>query len=372
VSLFGLIVDNVWAKKARSLLTAFAIAIAVMTVVSLGIVTESLKTTAAGILSTGQADFTVAQKNASDILYSSVTDAQLAGVKRTPGVESAVGVMLDTEKLNAKNPLFIEVGIAPQDLSPFGIRMVAGKAFNATASNQMILGWRIASDLGLHPGDTLNVAGGPKKITGLFSTGNVFGDSAGMFPRVPFQAYERQPGGLSLIFVRVTPGANIDTVATRVAADNPSLTTIRTVAQFGRADTNYKLITAANTGATIIAVIIGAIIVMNTMLLSLFERTREFGVLRSVGWTRRRLVALIMGEAAAISFLGAAIGVGLAYALTLILARLPSLEGILQPTYSASTFFRALITAAAVSFLGALYPAIRAAFLTPLEALRHE
>jgi putative ABC transport system permease protein len=372
MSFLGLVTHDVWAKKVRSVLTAFAVAIAVTTVVALGIVTASLKTTAAAILRTGNADFTVAQKRASDILASSVTQAQLTRIRTTPGVSSAVGVLLDTEKLNAQNPLFIEIGIAPEDLAPFGVNVVAGHAFGATAANQMMLGWQIAQDLGIRPGDTLNVAGGPKVVTGLFSTGNVFGDSAGMFPLVPFQAYERQPGGLSLIFVKVAPGARIPAVARRVERDNPNLTTIRSASQFGRADRNYQLISAADTGATIVAVVIGAVIVMNTMLLSLFERTREFGVLRSVGWTRRRLVGLIMSEALVISVVGAAIGVGLAYVLTRVLARLPSLEGILHPQYSATSFVRALVVAAAVAFLGALYPAIRTARLTPMAALRRE
>ncbi len=372
MSFLGLVAHNVWAKKVRSLLTAFAVAIAVMTVVSLGIVTESLKTTAAAILTTGDADFTVAQKSASDILFSSVTDAQLVRIRQTSGVASAVGVLLDTEKLNAQNPLFIEIGIAPSDLVPFGVNVVSGHAFNATAPNQMMLGWKIAQDLGIKPGDSLKVAGGTKLVTGLFSTGNVFGDSAGMFPLIPFQAYERQPGGLSLIFVKVKSGSSIAAAAHSVANNNANLTTIRSASQFGRADRNYQLITAADTGATIVAVIIGAVIVMNTMLLSLFERTREFGVLRSIGWTRRRLVALIMSEALVISVLGAAIGVGFAYVLTRILARLPSLEGILHPEYSPTSFVRALVIAAAVAFLGSLYPAIRAAMLTPLEALRRE
>jgi len=83
VSLFRLVIENVWMKKARSLLTAFAIAIAVMTVVSLGIVTQSLKTTAAAILATGQADFTVAQKHASDIFNSSVTTVRVTRLNRT-------------------------------------------------------------------------------------------------------------------------------------------------------------------------------------------------------------------------------------------------------------------------------------------------
>lgn len=301
-----------------------------------------------------------------------MTQDQLKRIQSTPGVGSAVGVLLDTEKLNAQNPLFIEIGIAPQDLGPFGVRVVAGRAFDPTAANQAMLGWQIAQNLGIGPGDTLNVAGGVKTITGLVSTGNVFGDSAGFFPLVPFQAHEREPGGLSLAFVKVDKGAGIPTVAARVDHDNPNLTTIRSVSQFGRADESYQLITAADTGATIVAVLVGAIIVANTMLLSLFERTREFGILRSIGWSRRRVVSLILSEALVISLLGAAIGVGLAVGLISILANLPSLEGILVPSYPTASFFRALVTAAAVAFLGAFYPAVRAGLLRPISALNHE
>jgi putative ABC transport system permease protein len=372
VTFFGLVAHNVWTKKLRSLLTAFAVAVGVLTVVTLGIVTESLKITAASILQTGKADFTVAQRGAADILLSSMTARQVRDIQSTAGVRSAVGVLLDTEKLNAANPLFIEIGIAPQNLSTFGVSILQGRAYSPNAGNEMLLGWRLAEDLGLRPGDTLMIAGGKKVITGIFSTGNVFGDSAGMFPIVPFQAYERQPDGYSLVFVRVDPGANPLSVAKQVATRNPGLTTIRSLADFGRADRNYALITAADRGATILAVIIGAFIVMNTMLLSLVERTREFGVLRSIGWTRRRIVSLIMSEATLISVGGAAIGVGLAVGLVSVLTRLHALEGILRPDYHASTFFRALITAASVAFLGALYPALRASVLTPMEALRRE
>ena len=58
--------------------------------------------------------------------------------------------------------------------------------------------------------------------------------------------------------------------------------------------------------------------------------------------------------------------------LTLFLERLPNLQGILQPTYNGDVFARALFTAAAVAVLGALYPALRAARLAPLEAIRRE
>lgn len=367
-----LILHDVRVKRVRSALTAFAVAIGVMTVVTLGIVTDSVKTTAAGLLEVGRADFTVAQRNVSEILQSALTREQLARVRAEPGVAGAVGVLLDTERLDAHHPLLVEIGISPQDLTPFGVTITAGRPFTALAADEVMVGSRLAQDLNVRIGQRMKVAGGEKRVVGIFSTGNVFGDSAVMFPLVPFQAYERQPGGLSLFFVKVRPGTDVETVKKRVAASSPILVPISNLIEFGRADRSYQLITAVDRGATIVAVVIGAIIVMNTMLLSLVERYREFGILRAVGWSRRRVVALVLGEALTIGFGGAAIGVGLAYLLIRILARLPALEGLLHPDYTAGVFARALLTAATVAFLGALYPALRAARLTPLEAIRRE
>jgi putative ABC transport system permease protein len=372
MSFTWLIFHDVLVKWVRSALTAFAIAIGVMTVVALGIVTESVRTTAAGVLAVGAADFTVAQKNVSDILESALTEAQLARVRAEPGVASAVGVLLDTERLDSQHPLLVEIGIRPRDLAPFGVRLTAGRAFGATADNEVMLGSRLAQDLNVRLGGQIRVAGGLKKIVGIFSTGNVFGDAAVMLPLVPFQAYERQPGGLSLFFAKVRPGAVVAAVKRQVSASSPILVPISNLMEFGRADRDYQLITAADRGATIVAVIIGAIIVMNTMLLSLIERYREFGILRAIGWSRRRVVALVLGEAITIGFAGATLGVAFGYIVIRVLARLPELEGILHPDYTAGVFARALLTAAAVAFLGALYPALRAARLAPLSAIRRE
>jgi putative ABC transport system permease protein len=367
-----LVTHDVWVKKVRSVLTAFAVAIGVMTVLALGIVTQSVRSTAAGVLKVGAADFTVAQKNVSDILESALTEKLLARVQGVPGVESAVGVLLDTEKLDADHPLLIEIGIRPQDLVPFGVRIVVGRPFAATAENEVMLGTRLAQDLNARVGQTIDLAGGPKRVVGIYSTGNVFGDSATMFPLVPFQAHERQPGGLTLLFAKVAPSASVPVVERRVEHASPILASIRNLAEFGRADRNYDLITAADRAARIVAIVIGAIFVMNTMVLSLVERYHEFGILRAIGWSRRRLVGLVLGEATTIGFGGAVLGVALSYVLVRVLARLPQLRGVLEPTYDAGVFGRALVTAAIVAFLGALYPAARAAWLPPLKAIGRE
>lgn len=372
MSFLWLIAHNVWTKRVRSTLTALAVAVGVVTVVVLGIVTDSIRTTAAGVLDVGTADLTVAQKGVDDILQSALTQTQLEAVRKLPGISSAIGVLLDTEKLDEDHPLVVEVGIQPEDLSPFGVQIATGRAFSADADDEVMVGIHLAQDLGVGPGDTLDVAGGKKKVVGVFNTGSVFGDAALMFPLVPFQAFERQPGGLSLFFVHTAPGATTKEVQKTIEDSSPLLVGIRDLLDFGRADRSFQLITAADRAATIVAVAVGAIIVANTMLLSLVERYREFGVLRALGWSRRRLVALIFGEAALIALLGAAVGVGLAFGGVIVLSGLPDLAGILKPTYEPWVFGRALVTATLVTAIGAFYPAMRAAQLSPQAAMRRE
>jgi putative ABC transport system permease protein len=177
---------------------------------------------------------------------------------------------------------------------------------------------------------------------------------------------------VTLAFVRVAPGAKVEVVRRAIERANPSLATVRFVSEFGRVDRTLDYLNAAGTGAVVLALVIGTVIVMNTMLLSFVERTREFGLLRAVGWTKRRLWSLILGEAVCISFAGAALGVSLSFVATRVLEQIPEIRGILHAQFDAGSFWRALSTAGAIGVLAALYPAVRAGRLQPLAALRRE
>jgi putative ABC transport system permease protein len=283
-----------------------------------------------------------------------------------------VGVLLETEHINAANPLFIEIGISPDQLRQFGVTVVAGQPYGATASHEMMLGWRAAQNFGLHVGDRFNANGTWNTVVGIYSTGISYGDLGAMFPLPAIQAYNRVPGSVTLIFVKVVRGTPVAKVEKSITSEHPEMTTIRTASQFGRADTNLVFLQASVTGSTILAVVIGAVIVGNTMLLSLFERTREFGLLRAIGWTRTRVVVLVVGEGLILALLGAVLGVGLSFAATAVLEHLPQLRGVLHADYSKEAFWRALYTALGMTILGALYPALRAANLAPLKALNRE
>ena len=357
MSFFGLIAHNLWTKKLRTVLTALAVAIGVLTVITLSVVTDSLRASAAAVLETGKADFTVAQKGVDGTLNSVINDAQVSRLQQTPGVSSVVGALVALTDLDSDNPAFLEIGLDPSSLAPFGVRIVDGGPYAGDASDEVMLGWRAADNLDKHVGDTIDIAGGKKRIVGIYRTGQAFGDGGAMFPLTFLQGDERKSGTVTLAFVRVAPGAKIEAIRRQIEHDNPSLTTVRLASEFGRIDRTLDYLNAAGKAATYLALVIGTIIVMNTMLLSFVERTREFGVLRAIGWSKKRLWALILGEALLISLLGAMAGVALSFGATRALEALPALRGILHAQFTAGSFWRALYTAGAIGLLAALYPA---------------
>ena len=372
MSFAGLIGRDLASRRTRTVLTALAVAVSVMAIVTLSVVTQSLQDSAAAVLHMGKADFVVAQKGSPGILDSVVTNAQVAGIAKTPEVGNAIGALVTTTHLNNSHPQFLEIGLDPAVLNQFGVQVVAGRAYPATAADEIMLGGQAAQDLGKRVGDRLQIGTDNFRVVGIYSIKQVFGDTASMVPLIALQASERKPGTVTLIAVQVRSGAPIETVRKSIEAEYPNLATVRLESEFGRVDRNLEFLKAAQTGATIIALIIGIIIVMNTMLLSLIERIREFGLLRALGWTRRRLISLVMGEALSISLLGALFGVGLAFLLTFSLSRATSLQGLLQPQYSASTFGIALYSAVGIGLIAALYPSLRAGLLRPGVALRKE
>lgn len=364
--------QNVLTRKVRALLTIATIAIAIGTVVTMGVLTESLKQSAISVLQMGTSDFSVAQEGQSDLINSSIDEKELEAIRSMPGVQNAVGALVSPVKLDTDHPFFLRIGVPPDQLDNFGVKIVAGRAYAPTAPDEVLLGYRTAHDFGIPVGGRFNIGKDSFNVVGIYNTGQVFADQGVMFPLVSLQAMDRKPATITLAFVKTKAGVDIDALRKQIEDTYPELATVRTQSDFGRVDRNLALLSAANTGVSALALVIGAITVMNAMVLAVFERTREFGVLRAIGWAKSRVLLAVLLEALFLGLAGAALGVAIAFIAIPILKQSPELIGVFQPRYSSAVFGRALLITLALAFFGAIYPAIRAALLRPIEAIRHE
>jgi putative ABC transport system permease protein len=121
-----------------------------------------------------------------------------------------------------------------------------------------------------------------------------------------------------------------------------------------------------------LAVFIGALGMLNTMLMSVVERTREIGVLRSVGWRGRQVLGMILQEALVLGIVGGICGIPLGLGLGVLLGSAGIWGGAIEPLYTPQLLVQAVVVAMVAGVAGGLYPAWRATRMRPVEALRYE
>jgi putative ABC transport system permease protein len=125
-------------------------------------------------------------------------------------------------------------------------------------------------------------------------------------------------------------------------------------------------------GISFLAILVGGLGVMNTMLMSVLERTREIGVLRALGWRRRRVLEMIITESLILSILGALGGIVIAFGLIQLMLSSPVIADLVPVQWTVGIFVRAILVALVLGLVGGIYPAYRATKMQPVEALRYE
>jgi putative ABC transport system permease protein len=371
VSFGALVFRNLFRQRVRTALTVLGIAIGITTVVALGAIMEGVRVTSGDFVNAGGADFMVAQDGASDLTFSAVPAKDVERIAALDGVERANGALIEVSK-QGDNPYFLVFGYEPESLPGEPLELVTGRLPDPAAEAEALIGTGAAAELDLGVGGTIEIDRRPFEVVGVYDVDDRLRGSGAIVPLATLQQLSRRQDVVTAIHVSVAPGADPEAVADAVERDLSGLAAIRDVDEYSKVDQGFEIIDSANLAISLLAVGIGAIGVMNTMIMSVYERTREIGILRAVGWRGSRILRLVVYESLFLCFIAAGVGVALGILASRAVLLVPSVSTFLVPSYPLEVFVRALAVGVLVALMGAVYPAVRAVRLSPMEALRHE
>jgi putative ABC transport system permease protein len=359
----GLVFRNLLRRPVRTALTAAGVAVGVGLIVALLSITNGAKRTAAQLIHVGRADFGLFQAGTADLTQSLLPESLAREVAREPGVASTARIFLfSTNKL-------LVFGYARSDFPAQRTVVVKG---GRAHGDEALLGDGAARRLHLGVGSALQLGKHAFRIAGLYHSGNAFVDNGAVLPLPIVQQLAQRPHEVTTIAVTVSLGAQPKVVAKRLEQAFPNTVAVTEPGQAVKIDTSSRLIVTTGWIISLLALIVGGIAVTNTMAMAVFERVREIGILRAVGWPARRIAALIVSEALAICLLALAAGLALGYAAAELFTAGDNNGTLIEPDFTAGVFAWGLAFALGVGVLGAVYPTVRATSLSPIDALRRE
>jgi putative ABC transport system permease protein len=368
MSFFGMVLKNPFRNRTRMVLSVIGIAIGIATIVALGMVTEGLKVSLEEQLKAGGADFVVMKNTSSESASQTIKQNRVDEIANMSGVKQAAGILTSSRQVGG-NQLGL-VGMNQKDLNMAGAKITQGKPYMDN-KNEMIMGKLASEKLKKKVGDTVTLNNKKYTVTGIFETGNKEIDACAILPLEKLQTMDENEGKVHFIYVKINNNADVNTVTRAVEKAYPGeLTTIASLEDFQRANGGLNMVETASMAISLLAIVIGGIGIVNTMIMSVFERTREIGVLKAVGWKRRRILGMILGESIVLTFMAGIVGIVLGIIGIEAIIRFTDMAMVL--TFTPALALKALAIAVVVGIIGGIYPAYRASRLPPTEALRYE
>ncbi len=367
---FSFALKNVVRRPLRSALTILGVTIAVAGFLSLVGMTRALETAWLRSLAERDSHILAVRKGAVEILTASMDEALAAEISRIAGVHAATGELVDL--------VMIEDRVTLASGWPKGsylwktLRLAEGRA--PAGESDVVIGSGLADLLGRRTGERVRIQHRDYRISGIAVPSSVMNQNSVIFGLASLQKVLGRNGKVTVFHVQVDElddPREIENVRLRLHRAFGDLSFVVT-SKAAEQNLIFRLFRAMAWGVSAIAVAMAAVVVLNTLLMTIAERKRELGILSALGWHPRRIMGTILLEGLLLTGAGAIAG-GLSSAIVLdTLAGARPMRGFLEPTTDFATIAQAAIAALAVGSIGCAYPTWQAGRIDPYDALRYE
>jgi putative ABC transport system permease protein len=382
---------NLARRKLRSSLTIVGVAIGIVALVVFGSMANKINTLVSANADLIEGKVMVTAKGATERQPQPLSPATVQAVMAVDGVEIAIPVVEMLEEGGMSMAMFAPtiVGTTPEARTvpgAYNLAIAEGRALDASddGSSNVVLGSDIALKQDMHVGDTIEIRDEEFTVVGILETTLAMPDSEILVPLPVAQRLfvaglpEMYQGSVdpadvvTELVVYPAAGVEDEELATRIEAATDKVDTM-TAADV---DTTFgavaELLTAILVGIALISLLVGGLSVVNTMAMSVAERTREIGIKRAIGGSRQRVVREIVAESALIGLIGGLLGLALGCLIVVVGNRMGRLSGSGLFELTAFTAASSVVFATILGAVAGLIPAVNAARLDPVSALRYE
>jgi len=379
------ILKNLTRRPVRTALTIIGLTVALGSTIALLGISESVSRAVNTSFERRGIDIIVTAAGKTDQLSSDFSETLVEEASKIPGVQDAEAAIVELIELTRDSGSSVPVLIQGWPAKSFGyedLALLSGRRLSAGDHGKAMLGTTLTENLDKKVGDTIIIQGERFEVVGIYKSFVVFENGSATLLLDDVQRMMGRVGRVTGFTVRVAKSspdstAEVEAVREKIAAlHDPKDPTVRLAAQTTRTyvDTvaHLRMVRGMTWMVSMIALMIGVFSMLNTMVMSVFERTQEIGILRAVGWSRGRIISMILGEAVLLGLAAAALGTVGAIAVTYLLTLSPKANGFIEGGVAPVVIAQGVGLAVLIALVGGAYPAFRAANLLPTEALRHD
>ena len=369
-----LIARNMINRSVRTALTVLGLSVGIAAVMILTGIAWGFERSFMKLYQTKGIDLVVVRAGVSNQLSSNLDASVGSKVAAVEGVVDVTPSLMDTVSFEDKNLVSVLANGWEGGSRLFnGVRKLSGRLLKPGDGRDVILGRVLALNLGKKVGEDVNLAGEAFHVVGVFESDSLFENGGLIIPLAELQRMMGRQGqvtGFTVAARSSEPGAVV-ALGKRIEQQVAGVAAVP-ARDYVQGDIQIRLTKTMAWATTAVALVLGSIGLLNTMVMTVFERTGEVGLLRALGWRRGRVLRLILGEALILGLLGSVAGTALAYLGVRALLLVPTARGFIDPDLPPGVIGIGLVLGVGLSLVGGLYPALRASRLDPTEALRHD